>query len=141
MATPLFFEEWIRMLEQVFAFQFDNKEDIILWKWNPKKMFTTRSVYDHLSSEGSTNSYNHIWKSKLRYKIKIFTWLLEREAVLTKDNMIKRNLQGDPSCIFCSQLDTIDHLFFQCPISKCVWALIGHCFGTNSTPRNSSQYK
>ena len=76
---PLFFEEWIRMLEQVFAFQFDNQEDIILWKWNPKKMFTTRSVYDHLSSEGSTNSYNHIWKSKLPYKIKIFTWLLERE--------------------------------------------------------------
>ena len=22
-----------------------------------------------------------------------------------------------------------------------MWALIGHCFGTNSTPRNSSQYK
>ena len=89
--SPLLFEEWIRQLEQVFSFQFCNQEDIILWKWNCRKKFTTRSVYDYLSSEGTPNSYNHIWKSKLPYKIKIFTWLLEREAVLTKDNMIKRN--------------------------------------------------
>uniref|UniRef100_K3XUC1 Reverse transcriptase zinc-binding domain-containing protein n=1 Tax=Setaria italica TaxID=4555 RepID=K3XUC1_SETIT len=31
-------------------------------------------------------------------------------AILTKDNMLKRKWQGDPSCNFCDQEETADHL-------------------------------
>jgi hypothetical protein len=38
-------------------------------------------------------------------------------ALLTIDNLHKRNWQGDPSCVFCECVETIAHLFFQCPVT------------------------
>jgi len=127
--------------KKVFSYNFENQEDIVLWKWCSKKTFTTKSVYDHLSEEGNTNTFSHIWKTRIPYKIKIFTWLLEKGDVLTKDNMVKRKWTGDPSCVFCDQVETINHLFFQCPVAKCVWALVGQCIGATDIPRNNTQYK
>ena len=141
MAAPLLFEEWMALLEKVFSYNFENQEDIVLWKWCSKKTFTTKSVYDHLSEEGNTNTFSHIWKTRIPYKIKIFTWLLEKGVVLTKNNMVKRKWTGDPSCVFCDQVETINHLFFQCPVAKCVWALVGQCIGATDIPRNNTQYK
>jgi hypothetical protein len=109
---PFLFDEWLTVVDNVFSYNFENQDDITLWKWNSKNKFTTKLVYEHLSTVGNTKTFCHIWKSKLPYKIKIFTWLLEKGAILTKDNMVKRNWLGNPSCIFCDQLETIDHLFF-----------------------------
>lgn len=47
-------------------------------------------------------------------------WLLQTGATLTKDNMLKRKWQGDPTCRFCMATETVDHLFFQCPTAKVV---------------------
>ena len=129
------------IVDKTFSFNFETQEDIVSWSWSSKKIFTTKSVYNHTSSDGEINSFNHIWRSKLPYKIKIFTWLLEKGAILTKDNMLRRKWIGDPSSKFCDQPETIDHLFFQCSIAKCVWAMIGQCFGANNTPRDCRQYK
>jgi len=85
--------------------------------------------------------FRHIWKAKIPYKIKIFVWLLEQNAILTKDNMIKRNWVGDPTCFFCSLPETRDHLFFECVVAKVVWGVIGRCLGANNTPRGLTQYK
>ena len=67
--------------------------------------------------------------------------LLEQRAVLTKDNMIKRRWDGNPTCHFCSCPETVDHLFFQCHIAKVVWGIIGICLGADNTPRDMDQYK
>jgi hypothetical protein len=47
-----------------------------------KKGFTTKTVYDHLTSSDNGSNYKHIWKAKIPYKIKIFSWLIENNAVL-----------------------------------------------------------
>ena len=60
-------------------------------------------------------------------------------AILTKDNMIKRNWPGDPSCYFCSQPETVDHLLFQCSTAKVVWATVAVCFGASNVPRYLNQ--
>ena len=38
-------------------------------------------------------------------------------AMITKDNMLKRNWKGDPSCYFCDREENSSHLFFSvcCP--------------------------
>jgi hypothetical protein len=63
---------------------------VIKWKWGGKGKFTTESVYDHLTQDDDGFHFSHIWKSKIAYKVKIFTWLLENNTILTKDNMVKR---------------------------------------------------
>jgi hypothetical protein len=77
----------------------------------------------YTSSDGGL--YNkRIWKGKVPAKIKIFMWLMTKDAILTKDNLIKRKWKGDPVCYFCKNLENISHLFFQCCVVKAVWAVI-----------------
>ena len=42
------------------------------------------------------------------------------------------------TCMFYDQPETIDHLFFQYTITKCVWAMIGQCMGLITHQENAS---
>jgi hypothetical protein len=66
-----------------------NEQDVSFWEWPPKKVFTVKLVYDHLSRDKVGVSFSRIWRSKLPKKIKIFMWLFEQKAIHTKDNMIR----------------------------------------------------
>jgi hypothetical protein len=92
---------------KVYTYKYENCDDTITWKWGGKGQFTTKLVYDHLSKDDNGSHFQHIWKAKLPYKIKIFTWLLENNAILTKDNMIKRKWTGNTYRMFCNQEETI----------------------------------
>ena len=116
---PSFFEEWMGIVNEAFSFNFIQQADKISWKWGSKKIFTTKSTYDHLSNQARVN-FDHIWKAKIPYKVKIFTWLLEKNAILTKDNLVRRKWLGSPSCAFCEQPKSVDHLFFQCSVARCI---------------------
>jgi hypothetical protein len=65
-----------------------------------------------------------IWKMKIPLKNKIFAWYLRRGVILTKDNLIKRNWHGNKTCVFCSQDETIKHLFFHCNFAHSIWSII-----------------
>jgi hypothetical protein len=104
------FEQWLEMVDQIYSFQFENANDSVAWNWSSKGKFTTKSIYNHLSNGVQGKKFQHIWKSKIPYKIKIFMWLVENNAILTKDNMIRRNLDGNLTCYFCEHHDSIDHL-------------------------------
>jgi hypothetical protein len=69
--------------------------------------------------------YNiYLWKIKIPLKNKVFLWLLYREAILTKDNLVKRNWHGNEMCSFCNNHETIQHLFFECVLTKFIWRVI-----------------
>jgi hypothetical protein len=38
-------------------------------------------------------------------------WLVAQDAILTKDNMIRRHWQGGPSCYFCGEPKNRGYLF------------------------------
>jgi hypothetical protein len=60
-------------------------------------------------------------------------------AVLTKDNMVKRKWPGDPTRYFCDHNETLSHLFFQCSTAKAVWAIVAKCIGAQNVPRSFDQ--
>jgi hypothetical protein len=64
------------------------------WKWNVSKIFSVKSVYEHLSKDDSGLNHKRISKAKNPAKIKTFMWFVEQVAILTKDNMVKRNWHG-----------------------------------------------
>jgi hypothetical protein len=138
---PFLFDQWLEIVNSTYNFNYKTKDDWVSWRWGGKNKYTTKSVYEHLTEHDQGYNFKHIWKSKIPYKIKIFTWLLERNAILTKDNMIRRKWTGDPSCVFCNGIETVDHLIFQCAIARCVWGVVAFFFGTNCVPRNVQQYK
>lgn len=41
--------------------------------------------------------------------------------------------------MFCDCLESIPHLFFQCPVARVVWSVIAKCFGAHNIPSNLDQ--
>jgi hypothetical protein len=49
--------------------------------------------------------------------------------VLTKDNLVKRHWKRCTRCCFCAEQETIQHLFFDCPITQLTWGSVCFTFG------------
>lgn len=80
-------------------------------------------MYRHLVNNGF-KATQEIWHMKIPLKIKIFMWYLKRGVVLTKDNLARRNWNGNKACCFCSKPETIQHLFVECHYAKILWRAI-----------------
>lgn len=57
-------------------------------------------------------------------------------AILTKDNLIKRKWIGSSICYFCNEEESVSHLFFQCGMARAVWVVIAYSIGANNIPRS-----
>ena len=135
------FGPWVSLIDEVYSYPFENEEDKISWKMHKSGGFSTRSVYDLMTSGDTGHPFSHIWKARIPHRIKIFMWLYENKAIITKENLLRRNWQGDPSCYFCPNDENMVHLFFTCPIAKVIWGMIAITLGTNNIPENLDQYK
>ena len=123
-------DDWLNILDDVVKVNLEEGVDILSWEFGPKGRFSvTKSVYNALSNNECGTYHKKIWKSRVPAKIEIFLWLISNNAILTKDNMIKRKWPGEPTCYFCPLDETISHLFFQCSTAKAVWAITAHCLG------------
>jgi hypothetical protein len=89
-----------------------------------KKGFSVNSMYKKKMEDQVLIPYKFLWKSKLPHKIKVFFWLVVRNKILTRDNLKKRSWIGSTDCCFCGGDESIDHLFFHCPIAKYMWRVI-----------------
>jgi hypothetical protein len=116
-----------------------NNSDTVTWSFGKYGRFTVKSVYNALTKSCTGAYHKRIWKGKIPEKLKIFLWLMTNEAILTKDNLRKRNWQGDPSCVFCDCVETISYLFFQCPVARVIWLVVAKCFGASNIPMNLEQ--
>jgi hypothetical protein len=57
-------------------------------------------------------------------------------VILTKDNLARRNWNGDKQCCFCHYPETILlHLFLECAYAKFLWRAVHFLFGI-SPPRD-----
>jgi hypothetical protein len=50
-------------------------------------------------------------------------WYLYKGVILTKDNLARRQWQGDRNCCFCYSNESIQHLF-ECHFAKFIWRII-----------------
>lgn len=65
------------------------------------------------------------WYIKAPLKIRVFLWLFLKNKILTKDNLYKRGWRkGDKICQFCCREESIQHLFFECPLAKLIWNVV-----------------
>jgi zinc-binding in reverse transcriptase len=54
----------------------------------------------------------YVWNLKIPLNIKKFIWLALQEIILTKDVLLCRGWLGSASCVFCTSLESFDHIFF-----------------------------
>ena len=91
-------------------------------------------MYREIINGGSLQLINKsLWKLKLPLKVKVFLWFLHRGVILTKDNLVRRNWHGNEKCCYCSNNETIQHLFFECHMARLIWRIIHITFGLQKT--------
>jgi hypothetical protein len=98
--------------------------DIFRWSIKYDGQFTVSSMYQVLLDSKIIPHNSYLWKIKLPLRIKVFLWVLYREAILTKDTLVKINCHENEMCNFCSNKETIQHLFFDCTLAKFIWRAV-----------------
>jgi hypothetical protein len=110
--------QWYELAHKLNQVILKEENDVVMWRWTTSMKFSMKSIYKQLSKHEFGPSFKRIWKAKLPEKIKVFMCLVEQNAILTKDNLLKKKWQGSPDCYMCGKPESVDHLFFSCPVAK-----------------------
>jgi hypothetical protein len=70
-----------------------------------------------------------MWKIPVPSRLHVFLWLLANNKVLTGDNLAKRKDVGDKTCLFCSENESVMHLFFCCCVAQIMWDVVSEISG------------
>ncbi|KAK9154956.1 hypothetical protein Sjap_002436 [Stephania japonica] len=105
-----------------------DQEDKRIWKWDTSKAFTVKSCFYNLCSEVSNvpcSVYKTIWKTPGTMKSRVLAWLVWKGKVNVANVLQDRcpYLCISPSwCVLCKRdNETIDHVFFSCPLPHRIW--------------------
>jgi hypothetical protein len=117
-------QSWHHLILRLANVHLRERVDIFRWLLKHDGLFSAGSMYQAYLDSYIVPYNNYLWKIKIPLKIKVFLWLLYREALLTKDNLVKRNWHGNELCSFCNNHESIQHLFFECVLAKYIWRVI-----------------
>lgn len=70
--------------------------------------------------------YQLAWKTDTTPKVHHFLWRCISNSLAVAKNLKNRHVLRDTICCRCQMKEeSINHLFFQCPFARLVWALAG----------------
>ncbi|KAL9830584.1 putative reverse transcriptase zinc-binding domain-containing protein [Arabidopsis thaliana] len=111
--------------------------DSYCWSGSNHGLYTVKSGYD-LSSRQLPKEMFHeaqeqpsvnpifqgIWSLYTAPNIKVFLWKAVKGAVAVEDRLRTRGILIEDGCSMCpEENETINHILFQCPLARQVWAL------------------
>jgi hypothetical protein len=98
-------------------------------KWtgdNSSGRISVKNVYEAI--ENKKQNYviggwrKFLWSWDCPLKLKLFTWLVAENKILTWENLQHRGFMGPSYCILCKKnKETMFHLFVECPFTCAVW--------------------
>lgn len=127
-------ELWNHIKDSREEFFLTDQKDSIRWSLTKSDVYSVKSLYRHLIEDGANFPHKCMWKTKMPSRIKFFVWLLLRNSILTKDNLLKHGWVGDPGCPFCGRNESIDHLFLQCSMAKMLLNILKFAFSLFDIP-------
>lgn len=72
-----------------------------------------------------------VWKLFIPPRVQFFLSLLSNNRLLTRDNLAKRRVVNDSTCLFCDERESIAHVFFHCCVAENVWNFVHAYFNRN----------
>jgi hypothetical protein len=98
------------------------------WGWGKSGFFSVAQSYISLQSPQAlietTIVSKQVWDPLDLPKVNFFRWVLMHRKVLTGENLVKTGFIGPHRCsMCCNALETMDHLFLDCPFTQEVWKI------------------
>ncbi|KAJ4809797.1 Ribonuclease H-like superfamily protein [Rhynchospora pubera] len=117
-------QEKIDILQLLSNTTLNDLDDSVFWLIEGNGIYSVKSCYALLNSNGfNLDLKKSIWLAKVPLKIKLFCWLVLQNRILTQDNLEKRGWHGPNKCLFCRDIETVNHLFCTCSFWKRSWDL------------------
>jgi hypothetical protein len=129
-----------QLRDMLTIYALSTEKDFVKWTWEKFGTFSVKSMYNHLFSSEVNNPKKKLWEAKIPMKVKIFMWLIDANAILTKDNLRRKNWQGDKRCFFCNIFESVEHLFFDCYVARYIWRLLAYIVGADCRPSSFDQF-
>ncbi|KAJ0479479.1 putative RNA-directed DNA polymerase [Helianthus annuus] len=129
-AWPVSWRDLFPVLTQLDHIRPDhNKRDRLLWKDGDNLMdHSSSTVWDSLRiREQEVNWVSIVWFPQCIPRHAFLVWLIMRRKLLTQDKILKWDLARRKNmnmmcCLLCyADVDSHDHLFFECKFSTQVW--------------------
>ncbi|GFY93985.1 hypothetical protein Acr_09g0004310 [Actinidia rufa] len=104
----------------------DSNNDVALWIQSSSGSFSINSAWDLWRQRKPIVEWRYlIWFPGHVPRWSVIAWLAIKERLSTRDRIIREGMGGDPICILCTNdLESHDHIFFNCPFSTEVWGNI-----------------
>jgi hypothetical protein len=131
---------WQQLCGLVEDIDLEDVPTSISWRLEQSGKFSTRSLYLALCKKPEVPLTKFIWDNHLPLKIKIFTWQLSRGRLPCNDQIHARGGCADGLCALCGQVETVDHLFFQCPLACFLWSGVRDQFSVDWNPKSRVQW-
>ena len=116
---------WFDLLSIVESVNLQEDNDQIIWCFNSNGKYSVQSLYAVISNRGVVPvSVSTVWRLKVPPRIQIFLWLITKNKILTRDNLAKQREVSDKTCLFCNELEYVNHLLFHCCVARRTWLVI-----------------
>ena len=110
---------WLEVVQLASTISFTDEEDSLIWQFNSHGVYSSQSLYKVINFRGISPVFvPAVWALKVPPRVHFFLWLLSKNKVLTRDNLSIRKKIQDSTCLFCSEVETVNHLFFNCVLAK-----------------------
>ena len=127
--SPRLMNQWLDLVSIAESISFSDDCDSIIWAFDGSSKFSVQAIYKTISFRGIQPVYTPIiWDICVPPRVHIFLWLLSNNKTLTRTNLAKRRHVDDTTCLFCSEQETVHHLFFECCVPKVLWTYISEIF-------------
>jgi hypothetical protein len=124
------FNLWEELVNLVTTIELSSDEDALVWQFQSSGVYSSQSLYSVINFRGVMPVYiPAVWKLIVPPRVHFFLWLLSKDKLLIRNNLEKRRNLDDTSCLFCSDRETANHLFFECILAKRAWMLISRVIG------------
>jgi hypothetical protein len=125
--------DWLSILSHIQGVELSHDQDTFFWNLSTTGRFLVKSHYAALMLNNISNVNKELSKLKASLKFNIFLWYLRKGVILTKYNLAKQNWQGSLTCTSCHKEETIQHLFFECRLTRSVWTVFLVATGINQS--------
>uniref|UniRef100_A0A6N2KQ62 Reverse transcriptase zinc-binding domain-containing protein n=1 Tax=Salix viminalis TaxID=40686 RepID=A0A6N2KQ62_SALVM len=100
-----------------------DQEDSYLWAGHPTGIFTIASAWEILRNKNPISPIYHLlWYPDHIPRQSFILWLASKNRLRTQDRLPQHSDGSNGTCSLCnSQIETHDHLFFDCTYSRLVW--------------------
>jgi len=123
---------WQEIIQLASTIVFSDEEDSLIWTFNSRGVYSSQSLYKVINFRGVKSIHvPAVWNLKVPPRVHFFLWLFSKNKVLTRDNLGLRRKVNDPSCLFCSEKESVNHLFFECAVAKQMWCYLSDILGRN----------